>query len=78
MTLQIAMTPWQYLDGYADRIGELLVEGRFFACAGKWRVRRRLVVIEVHRRREQRRVAYELDPVDAAARRIAACCCRGR
>lgn len=77
MILQVHMTPWQYLDGYADRIGELLGEGSFRCCRGRWRVLRRLVAIDVHGKLELRRVAFQLEPLDGAARRIAACAEQG-
>lgn len=83
MVLEVRMSPWQYRDGYADRIGELLVDGAFVGCPGKWHVRRKLAAVEVDSARpvtigdrarpvtiDVRRVAFEIEPVDAVARRV--------
>lgn len=76
LQLEVNMSPWQYRDGYADRIAELLVQGAFVGCPGKWRVHRKLAAVELARACavtvEVRRVTFEIDPVDAVARRVEA------
>lgn len=74
MQLEVHMSPWQYADGYAERIGALLGEGSFIGCAGKWRVLRRLAAVDVTSRGqvtvEVRRVTFELEPLDGIARKL--------
>ncbi len=74
MQLEVHMSPWQYADGYAERIGALLGEGSFIGCAGKWRVLRRLAAVDTLRDAqvtvEVRRVTFELEPLDGVARNL--------
>lgn len=76
MILDVHMSPWQYRDGYAERIDELLAAGRFVGCRGRWRVRRKLASLDVMRERkvtvEVYRVRFDIVPLDAAARAEAA------
>jgi hypothetical protein len=79
MILEVHMSPWQYRDGYAERVAELLAEANFIGCPGLWRVKRKLAAIEIDRSVstpgttiEVRRVTFELEPLDAKARRIEA------
>lgn len=68
MRLDVDMSPWQYRDGYAERIAELLADANFVGCPGRWRVKRQLAAIEPDRSC----VTFEIEPLDAKARRIEA------
>jgi hypothetical protein len=70
--LAVHMDPWDYLAGRADMIASLLGEGSFNGLPGKWQVRTRRVSTHVLRRTELRCVEYELEPLDAVARRAGA------
>lgn len=75
MQLEVHMSPWQYADGYAERIGALLGEGSYIGCAGKWRVRRWLAAVDTVRGGhvftvEVRRVTFELEPLNGVARNL--------
>lgn len=80
MQLDVHMSPWQYRDGYAARISELLAEGKFIGCAGRWRVHRSLAEVATLTDGQitvnVRRVRFELEPLDDAAKAEAAGGCR--
>ena len=72
LQLDVHMSPWQYRDGFAERIGELLAAGTFIGCRGRWRVHRRLAEVATLQDGQitvnVRRVRFELEPLDDVAR----------
>jgi hypothetical protein len=71
LQLEVHMSPWQFREGYAERIGKLLADGAFVGCPGRWRVHRRLAAVDVKPVEqvtvEVHRVTFELEPLDALA-----------